>query len=348
MKKVYVLGVKLAPLVTPQVLTLEALRGRSFAVDAANQLHQFLALIRTPDGVPLKDREGRVTSHLVGLLYRTTRLITEYDLKLIFVFDGKPPDLKSDEIEKRREQRSRAEQEYQEAIVKGDMKTAWSKAVATGRLTRTMAEEAQQVLTYLGIPYVQAPGEGEAQAAYMVQRGDAWATASRDFDTLLFGTPRLLRYLTLTGRKRLPSKGTSVPLQPELIDLNKFLSEYNISREQLVDMALLIGTDFNTGVPQIGPKTALKLIVENNTLDNLPSKILEQLPPNYHKIRRIFLDHPISDEYDIVPKPIDKDGLIQFLCHERGFSEARVTNVVDRLLNAKVGQQQQSLDAWSS
>jgi flap endonuclease-1 len=268
-------------------------------------------------------------------------------LKLIFVFDGKPPDLKSDEIEKRREQRNRAEQQYQEAVAKGDMKTAWSKAVATGRLTRSMAEEAQQVLTYMGIPYVQAPGEGEAQAAYMVQRGDAWATASRDFDTLLFGTPRLLRYLTLTGRKRLPSKGTSVPLQPELIDLNKFLSGYNISREQLVDMALLIGTDFNSGVTQIGPKTALKLIVENNTLDNLPSKILEQLPPNYHKIRRIFLDHPISDEYDITPQPIDKDGLIQFLCQERGFSETRVSNVIDRLMKAQEGQQQQSLDAWS-
>ena len=204
------------------------------------------------------------------------------------------------------------------------------------------------VLTYLGIPFVQAPGEGEAQAAYMVQRGDAWATASRDFDTLLFGTPRLLRYLTLTGRKRLPSKGTSVPLQPELIDLNKLLSDHSISREQLVDMALLIGTDFNPGVPQIGPKTALKLITENNSLDNLPSKILEQLPPNFHKIRRIFLDHPISDEYDITPKSIDKNGLIQFLCHERGFSETRVTNVVDRLLKAKEGQQQQSLDSWSS
>ena len=342
------LGVKLAPLITPQVLTLEELRGRSFAVDAANQLHQFLALIRTPDGIPLKDREGRTTSHLVGLLYRTTRLITDFDLKLIFVFDGKPPDLKSDEIEKRRAQRKQAEIEYEEAVAKGDMKTAWSKAVGTGRLTRPMAEEAQQVLNYLGIPWVQAPGEGEAQAAYMVQRGDAWATASRDFDTLLFGTPRLLRYLTLTGRKRLPSKGTSVPLQPELIDLHKVLADNGINRDQLVDMALLIGTDFNEGVPQVGPKTALKLIKENNSLENLPSKILEQLPPNYHKIRRIFLDHPITDEYNISPQAIDKEGLINFLCKERGFSETRVSNVVDRLQKSKEGQRQQSLDSWTS
>jgi flap endonuclease-1 len=341
------LGVKLAPLITPQVLTLEELRSRSFAVDAANQLHQFLALIRTPDGIPLKDRNGRITSHLVGLFYRTTRLITEYDLKLIFVFDGKPPDLKSDEITKRREQRKRAKREYEEAVAKGDMKTAWSKAVGTGRLTKEMAQEAQQVLSYLGIPYVQAPGEGEAQAAYMVQRGDAWATASRDFDTLLFGTPRLLRYLTLTGRKRLPSKGTSVPLEPELIDLHKVFADNGINREQLVDMALLIGTDFNAGVPQVGPKTALKLIKENNSLENLPSKILEQLPPNYHKIRRIFLDHPITDEYDITPTPIDKDGLVEFLCTGHGFSETRVLNVIDRLMKAKEGQRQQSLDSWT-
>ncbi|MFX0168682.1 MAG: flap endonuclease-1 [Candidatus Hodarchaeota archaeon] len=341
------MGVKLAPLVTPKILTLEELRGRTFAVDAANQLHQFLALIRTPDGVPLKDRKGRVTSHLVGLLYRTTRLITEYDLKLIFVFDGKPPDLKTDEIQKRRAIRKQAEHDYEKAIAKGDMKTAWSKAVATGRLTPIMAKEAQQVLTYLGIPFVQAPGEGEAQAAYMVQRGDAWATASRDFDALLFGSPRLLRYLTITGRKRLPSKGTSVPLEPELIELNQILRTYKITRDQLVDMALLIGTDFHPGVPQIGPKTALKLITENNSLDNLPSKILEKLPPNYHQLRRIFLDHPISDDYDLTAPSIDKEGLIQFLCQERGFSEVRVAKRVDLLLKAREQQRQKSLDAWT-
>jgi len=341
------MGVKLAPLVTPKTMTLDELRGRAFAVDAANQLHQFLALIRTPDGVPLKDRHGRVTSHLVGLLYRTTRLITEYNLKLIFVFDGKPPDLKSAEIKKRRAIRKQAEEDYEIAIAKGDMKTAWSKAVATGRLTPVMAEEAKQLLTYLGIPFVQSPGEGEAQAAYMVQRGDAWATASRDFDTLLFGTPRLLRYLTITGRKRLPSKGTSVPLKPELIELNRILHEYKITRDQLVDMALLIGTDFNPGVPQIGPKTALKLIRENNSLDNLPSKILEQLPPNYHQLRRIFLDHPVSDDYDLTPPAPNKEGLIQFLCEERGFSESRVSSRVDLLLKSQEQQHQHSLDAWT-
>ncbi|MFX1562730.1 MAG: flap endonuclease-1 [Promethearchaeota archaeon] len=341
------MGVKLGPLVPKKILTLEALRGRSFAVDAANQLHQFLALIRTPQGVPLKDQQGRVTSHLVGLLYRTTRLITEYNMKLVFVFDGKPPELKSGEIEKRRSQRMKAEKEYHEAIARGDMKAAWSKAVGTGRLTREMAKEAQQVLHSMGIPYVQAPCEGEAQAAFMAQKGDVWATASRDFDTLLFGSPRLLRYLTITGRKRLPSSGTTVPLEPELIELHRVLAEHELTREQLVDVALLIGTDFHPGVPNIGPKTALKLIHEHKSLENLPATVQDKLPSNYVQIRELFLNHPITQDYNLTPNPIDKEQLIAFLCDERGFSRERVENVLDRLMHVQKGQQQRSLDAWT-
>lgn len=341
------MGVKLGQLVTRQTLTLEELRGRSFAVDAANILHQFLALIRTPDGVPLKDSQGRVTSHLVGLLYRTTRLVTEYDMQLVFVFDGKPPDLKAGEIEKRREQRRQAEKGYQEALARGDLKAAWSKAVGTGRLTREMAKEAQEVLSYLGIPFVHAPCEGEAQAAFMARKGEVWASASRDFDSLLFGAPRLLRYLTLTGRKRLPKRGTSVPLQPELIELDRVLAEHKLSREQLVDMALLIGTDFNSGVRGIGPKTALKLITKHKSLENLPSDVLEKLSPTYPQVREIFLHHPVTEEYDISPTPMDKEGLVHFLCEERGFSRERVLSVIERLSKAKQPKRQQSLDAWT-
>ncbi|MFX1475030.1 MAG: flap endonuclease-1 [Promethearchaeota archaeon] len=338
---------KLGQIVPRETLTLEALRGRSFAVDAANILHQFLALIRTPDGVPLKDSEGRITSHLVGLLYRTTRLVTEYEMRLVFVFDGKPPDLKAGEIEKRQEQRRQAEKEYQEALAQGDLKTAWSKAVATGRLTREMAQEAQEVLGYLGIPYLDAPCEGEAQAAFMARKGEVWASASRDFDSLLFGTPRLLRYLTLTGRKRLPSRGTSVPLQPELIELSRVLAEHKLTREQLVDMALLIGTDFNSGVRGIGPKTALKLITKHKSLENLPSDVLEKLSPTYPQVRDLFLHHPVTEDYDISPTPLDKEGLVRFLCEERGFSRARVLGVVERLSKARQPQRQRSLDSWA-
>ena len=344
------MGVKLGPLVPKEPLTLEALRGRAFAVDAANTLHQFLALIRTPDGVPLKDSQGRVTSHLVGLLYRTTRLVTDYNLRLVFVFDGPPPDLKAPELERRRAEREKAEREYREALARGDMKTAWSKAVGTGRLTPQMADEAKRVLGFLGIPYVQAPGEGEAQAAFMAQRGDVWAAASRDFDSLLFGAPRLLRYLTITGRRRLPGQRGTVPLQPELIRLDCLLAEHGLTREQLVDVAILIGTDFSPGVPQVGPKTALKLISEHGSLENLPSDIKEKLPDIYPQVRELFLNPPVTEDYDLSPRPVDREGLLSFLCGERGFSEDRVLGVIERMQRARQRRRtaQQSLDTWVS
>jgi len=147
--------------------------------------------------------------------------------------------------------------EWQEALKEGDYAKAFSKAVMTGVLTSEMIDDAKTLLKLLGIPWVQAPAEAEAQAAYMAKRGDVWASSSRDYDSLLFGTPRLVRYLTITGREFLPSKGISRPLKPELIVLEEFLSEIGLTREQLIDLAILIGTDFNDGIKGIGPKTAL-------------------------------------------------------------------------------------------
>ncbi len=166
------MGVNLTPIIVKQIGSLEELKGRTLAVDAHNVLHQFLALIRTPLGQPLRDREGRVTSHLVGLAFRSTRLIADYGIWPIYIFDGKPPRLKIGEIEKRREVRLKAEREYLEALARGDYATAFSKAVMTGRLTGEMIEDAKRLLSLLGIPWVQAPSEGEAQAAYMVAKSE--------------------------------------------------------------------------------------------------------------------------------------------------------------------------------
>ncbi|HUV33511.1 MAG TPA: hypothetical protein VMW22_01170, partial [Candidatus Desulfaltia sp.] len=236
------MGVPLTPIIVKKTLTLGDLKGRSFAVDAFNVLHQFLALIRTRDGTPLMDRDGHVTSHLVGLAFRTTRLISDYGMRLVFVFDGRPPTLKSGEVEKRREARRKAEQEYQEALSRGDVAAAHSKAVMTGRLTGQALEDTKRLLTLLGIPWVQAPGEGEAQAAYMARRGHVWASNSRDYDSLLFGAPRLVRYLTIGGEEWLPSKGRARKLEPELIDLETLLGHLEITREQLIDLSILVGT----------------------------------------------------------------------------------------------------------
>jgi len=328
------LGVPLTPIIVKETLTLSDLKGRSFAVDAFNMLHQFLALIRTRDGTPLMDREGHVTSHLVGLAFRTTRLISDYGMRLVFVFDGRPPSLKAGEVEKRREARRKAEREYEEAVGRGDMVQAYSKAVMTGRLTGQALDDARRLLDLLGIPRVQAPGEGEAQAAHMAKRGDVWAANSRDYDSLLFGAPRLVRYLTISGEEWLPSKGRARRLEPELIELEAMLRRLGITREQLIDLSILVGTDFNQGVKGIGPKTALKLIKRHGSIEALPQETLGKVAHHYSEVRALYLKPDVTNDYDVSPGKLDEGGLRSFLCGERGFSEDRVGTLIERMRQA--------------
>jgi len=341
------LGVNLTPIMIKKILSLEDLKGKSLAVDAQNYLYQFLSLIRMQDGTPLQDSHGNVTSHLAGLMFRSTRLIHDYDISLMFVFDGQPPKLKHHEILKRREMRERATQEWQTALKAGDYATAFSKAVMSSHLTRSMVEDSKQLLQFLGIPFVQAPSEAEAQTAYMALRGDVWAASSKDYDSLLFGTPRLLRYLTISGREFLPSKGVSRPLKPELIELDRFLCCYEISREQLVDVAFLIGTDFNEGVRGIGPKTALSLIKNYGMIENLPNDVRVKLEgQNYEEVRKFFLKPMFTSDYSLGYGELREDELFNFLCGERDFSRERVENVVKRMRAFYAGRKQSELEKW--
>lgn len=337
------MGVNLTPIVEKSVVTLEDLRGRSFAVDGFVVLHQFLALIRTRDGQPLMDARGRTTSHLVGLAFRTTRLIADYGMKLVFVFDGWPPQLKRAELEKRREIREKFEEEYQEAVVAGDYKKAISKAVMTGRLTGEGVADAKRLLDLLGIPWVQAPSEGEAQAAHMVAKGDVWASNSQDYDSLLFGTPRLVRYITIQGEEWLPSKGRARKLQPEVIELEPLLSTLKLTREQLIDLGILIGTDFNSGIRGIGPKTALKLLRKHGRLEDLPAEVRDQITPDADAIRYLYLNPPATDNYTLNEKPVREEELFRFLCEERSFSRENVERVIARMRKAR---SQRSLRDW--
>ncbi len=337
------MGVNLTPIVEKRVVTLDDLRGRSFAVDSFVVLHQFLALIRARDGTPLMDNKGRTTSHLVGLAFRTTRLIADYGMRLAFVFDGCPPQLKHTEVEKRREIRQRYEKEYREAIATGDYKTAMSKAVMTSRLTGEAIADAKRLLDLLGIPWVQAPSEGEAQAAYMAVKGDVWAVNSQDYDSLLFGTPRLVRYITIQGEEWLPSKGRARKLQPEIIDLDALSQAWGLTRHQMIDLGILIGTDFNTSIRGIGPKTALKLIRKHGRLEELPPEIREQLTPDIDAIRDLYLHPPVTDDYILEENPLQEDGLVKFLCGEHDFSRERVETVIQRMRKARG---QKSLRDW--
>jgi flap endonuclease-1 len=324
------MGVLLTPIITKKTLSLANLNGKRLAVDANGELYQFLALIRLRDGSPLRDSKGRVTSHLSGLFYRTTRLIADYQPQLAFVFDGKPPALKFEEIARRRSIKERYDREHAEALAAGDLAKAYSKSTMTSRLTREMTEEARVLLRLMGLPVVQAPSEGEAQASHMAARGSVWAAASKDYDCLLFGTPRLLRFLTISGREFLPSSATFRPITPELIDSGEFLSQHGITRDQLVDLAILVGTDFHEGVKGVGPKKALKLVTEFGSIDRMPAEIRDAFGPEVQNIRDIFLKPDVTDNYDVEFGKPDLDGVVRFLCEEREFSRERVMAALKR------------------
>ena len=326
------MGVNLRNLVPKTTVKLEDLSGRSIAIDAYNALYQFLAIIRQPDGTPLKDSSGRVTSHLSGLLYRTSNLV-EMGIKPIYVFDGMPPALKEVEIKRRAKVKEEAAIRYERALKEGKIQEARVYAQATSRLKDYMAEDSKKLLDLMGIPWVQAPSEGEAQAAHMTKRGHADYCASQDYDSLLFGAPKLIRNVTISGRRRLPSKNVFVEVVPEVVDLEQVLKECMITYEQLVDVGILIGTDFNPdGIEGLGPKTALKLIKEHGTIENaLPFVKNAQFPAEPQRIREIFLKPPITDNYRIEWKEPDVQGIVNFIVRERDFSEDRVRNTLEKM-----------------
>ena len=338
------MGVNLTPVITRHQVDLEYFGGKTLAVDAAIELYQFLSIVRLRDGSPLMDSHGHVTSHLSGIVFRTTRLIADYGIRPIFVFDGKPPDLKAAEIEKRREAKKQALAEYEKARAAGDMAAAWSKIVMSTRLTREMVDDAKRLLSLLGIPSVQSPSEGEAQAASMVQRGHAYTVAGKDYDSLLFGSPRLARFVALQSREFLPSIGRYRVSPPEIIDLEENLKAMFLSRKQLVEAAILVGTDYDEGVKGIGPKKAVDALKKYGSIESLPGAIREQLPPNYEAIREYFL-HPDIDENPVIEKRrMDLEGAVKFLCEERDFSEQRVRTALDRL--AKIAPSIRTLESF--
>ena len=344
------MGVNLGDLIPRKETTLEELSGKSVAIDAYNALYQFLSIIRQPTGEPLMDRTGRITSHLSGLLYRTANLV-EKGIKPVYVFDGTPPSLKEAEIQRRLKAKEEATIKYEEALKRGDLEEARIYAQATSRLQDYMVEDAKRLLTLLGIPWVQAPSEGEAQAAYLAAKGHVWASASQDYDSLLFGAPRLVRNLTITGRRKLPRKNVYVEVNPEIVELEEVLNVLGINREQLVEIGILVGTDYNPeGVKGIGPKTAHKMIKEYGRLEALEASLRARengLPENWRQIKEIFLNPEVTDDFKIEWKTPDVEGVVSFLCGERDFSEDRVRNALEKF---KVGMRElrskKTLDAW--
>ncbi len=347
------MGVNLRELIPPEAVReveLRYLRGKIVALDAYNMLYQFLTAIRQPDGTPLMDRYGRVTSHLSGLFYRTINLAEE-GVKPVYVFDGQPPELKKKALQERFRRKEEAEKKLVEARKAGVREEARKYAMQAAHLTKDMVEEAKRLLDAMGIPWVQAPEEGEAQAAYIARKGDAWAAGSQDYDSLLFGSPRLVRNLAITGRRKLPGRNEYVIVKPEIIELEKLLSSLGITREQLIVIGILLGTDYNPGgVKGYGPKTALKFVKAIGD----PRKALRAVKAqagdvDVERIFEYFLNPPVTDDYKIEFREPDAEAIKRILVEEHDFNPERVERAIERLRKAyreHLRVKQRSLDAW--
>ena len=342
------MGVDLKDLIPKTPVKLEDLNGKSIAIDAYNALYQFLSIIRQPDGTPLKDSSGKVTSHLSGLLYRTSNLV-ERGIKPIYVFDGVPPVLKAAEIERRKQVKAEATIRYEKAITEGKTSEARMYAQATTSMKDYMEEDSKRLLELMGLPWVQAPSEGEAQAAHMTKHGDADYCGSQDYDSLLFGATTLIRNITISGKRKLPSKNIYIDIVPEVMTLEKVLKECEITYGQLIDMGILIGTDFNPdGIKGLGPKTALKLIKQYGTIENALQHIKNaSFPAEPQKIREIFLFPKVTDNYKLEWKEANIEGIIEFLVREKDFSEERVRKALERMQEgSKKAKSKTTLEKW--
>ncbi|WP_406670549.1 flap endonuclease-1 [Methanolobus sp. ZRKC4] len=337
------MGVDIGDLLKRSTIEVSDLSLDIVAIDAFNTLYQFLSIIRQRDGTPLKDSNGNITSHLSGILYRLTSLM-EAGVKPVFVFDGKPPEMKSRTIEKRAEIRESARIKSTEAREKGHAEEAYKYAQASSKVDATIVGDSKKLLGAMGIPFVDAPSEGEAQAAYMVRKGDADLIGSQDYDSLLFGAPSVVRNLTVSGKRKLPGKNIYVDVKPEIINLDESLAELGINHEQLIDIALCVGTDYNDGLERIGPKKALKLIREHESIENiLKAKDLEI--PHLEDIKEFFKSPDVTDDYSLKWSKPDPEAVISFLCGEHDFSNDRVVKALERLETSSGGGQS-TLDKW--
>ncbi|MCQ1534246.1 flap endonuclease-1 [Methanosarcina sp. KYL-1] len=337
------MGTDIGDLLQKRKVELSDLANRIVAIDAFNTLHQFLSIIRQRDGSPLVDSNGKVTSHLSGLLYRTASLV-EAGIRPVFVFDGKPPDLKAGTLNKRKEVRESAWEKWETAKAEGDMEAAYKYAQASSKVDHEIVEDAKYLLEIMGIPWVQAPSEGEAQAAHMVLKKDADYVASQDYDSFLFGAPAVVRNLAVTGKRKLPGKNVYVDVELELIELGETLGELGVNREQLIDIAICVGTDYNKGLEKVGPKTALKLVKKHGDIHAVLREKGGEIEA-LERIREFFSRPEVTDDYELKWGKPDREKLVEFLCEKHGFSRDRVEKAFERL-NAASGGRQQTLDRW--
>lgn len=331
------MGVAITNILPKKEITFQELQGKKLAVDSSNVIYQFLASIRQMDGTPLRDQNGNITSHLVGLAARVPNLM-EKNIKLAFVFDGKPPALKAEESKRRRDLKEKAQEKYDEAKEKKDIASMSKYSRQTIKLTQEIKEESKEFIEALGLPVIQAPSEAEAQASFMAEKGDVFAVVSQDIDSLIYSTPILIRNLTVASKRRV--QGSYINVNPEIYNLNHVLKTLGVDKEQLLALSILVGTDFNPGgVFRVGPKTALKLVKEHKTFEKIFANVDTEF--DWKAVYSTFRDMPLIKDYKLNwEKPnLDKiDDILQ----KHDFSEERINRLKEKIKEKK----QKNLDNW--
>lgn len=325
---------------------MKSLFGRKIAIDASMCLYQFLIAVRQQDGNMLTNDLGETTSHLMGFFYRTIRMVGN-GIKPCYVFDGKPPVLKGGELEKRLKRREEAEKMAEEMKETGTIEELQKFERRTVRVTREQNEDAKKLLKLMGIPYVEAPCEAEAQCAELSKTGKVYGAASEDMDTLCYSPTHFLRNVTAAEARK---------LKIEEFDIKKVLEGFDMDIETFVDLCILLGCDYCETIKGIGPVTALKLIKEHKTIENVIKSIEEnpkskyKVPENwpYKEARELFLHPDVMKGEDVELKwsEPDVDGLVQFMVKENGFSEQRIKDGAAKLSKALKGGTQGRLDSF--
>ncbi|MFC1682430.1 flap endonuclease-1 [Nanoarchaeota archaeon] len=345
------MGLNIKDIIPRKEIEIVEMRDKLLCVDAFNTLYQFLSTIRQPDGTPLMDEQKRVTSHLSGIFYRNISLLNE-GLKLVYVFDGDAPDLKAKTHKKRESSREIAEEKYEKAKSEEDFQKMRSYAGQLIRLNNEMVEESKELLNAMGIAVVQAPSEGEAQAAYFAKtKKEVYATVSQDYDSLLFGTPILIRNLTLARRRK--TIGGFVEVKPELIELEKVLNSLEIDLDQLICLGILVGTDYNPkGIPGIGQKKALEIVKKFKQpvliFKEVEEKIMSLVEEDRFEWQEIFeLFHKpkvIDEEFNF--EKVNEEKIKEILVERHGFSLERVEKQLEKLKGLEEKKKQKGLGDW--
>lgn len=317
--------------------------GRKVAIDASMCIYQFLIAVRQEDGGNLTNENGETTSHLMGTFYRTIRLL-ENGIKPVYVFDGKPPELKGHELLKRQERRADAQAGLDKATDAGDTENVEKFTRRLVKVTKEHSLECQKLLELMGVPCVVAPCEAEAQCAALVKSGKIYAVGTEDMDALTFGSDVLLRHLTFSEARKMPIKE---------FHYQKILDGMEMTSEQFIDLCILLGCDYCDTIKGIGPKRAIDLIKEYKSIEKIIQNIDTKkytIPDNwlYKEARELFISPEITDpeNVDLQWKEPDEEGIIQYMCNEKGFAEDRMRNGVKKILKSRKTGTQVRLDSF--